>query len=126
MDEITIELKKSEFRSGETIEGYYSINEDFPGASRVTLTLRAKKDTMLNLEFDRAGENELEVNRQVVLHEGSVFAENCQSVPFSVKLPEGFHFIDLMHGHDERIPVEGFFFGVRVLFDLVARLCTGF
>ncbi|MCP4151267.1 MAG: hypothetical protein GY757_26220 [bacterium] len=91
MDEITIELKKSEFRSGETIEGYYSINEDFPGASRVTLTLRAKKDTMLNLEFDRAGENELEVNRQVVLHEGSVFAENCQSVPFSVKLPEGLY-----------------------------------
>jgi len=41
------------------------------------------------------------------------------------KMPEGFDFIDLMHGHDERIPVEGFFFGVRVLFDLVARLCTG-
>ncbi len=42
-----------------------------------------------------------------------------------VKLPEGFSFIDLMHGHDERIPVEGFFFGIRVLFDLVAHLCTG-
>lgn len=41
-----------------------------------------------------------------------------------VKLPEGFDFVGLMHGHDERIPVEGFFFGVRVLFDLVAHLCT--
>ncbi len=41
-----------------------------------------------------------------------------------VKLPEAFSFIELMHGHDERIPVEGFFFGVRVLCELVARLCT--
>lgn len=41
-----------------------------------------------------------------------------------VRLPEGFPFIDLMHGHDERIPVEGFFFGVRVLCELVAGLCT--
>jgi acetylornithine deacetylase/succinyl-diaminopimelate desuccinylase-like protein len=41
-----------------------------------------------------------------------------------VKLPEEFHFVELMHGHDERIPVEGFFFGLRVLFDLVARLCA--
>jgi len=40
-----------------------------------------------------------------------------------VRLPEGFQFIDLMHGHDERMPEEGFFFGLRVLFDLVARLC---
>ncbi len=41
-----------------------------------------------------------------------------------VRLPEGFPYVELMHGHDERIPVEGFFFGVRVLFDLVAQLCT--
>lgn len=41
-----------------------------------------------------------------------------------VKLPENFHFVDLMHGHDERIPVEGFQFGLRVLFDLVSNLCT--
>ena len=40
-----------------------------------------------------------------------------------VRLPEGFNFVDLMHGHDERIPVEGFFFGVRALFDLVSQLC---
>jgi acetylornithine deacetylase/succinyl-diaminopimelate desuccinylase-like protein len=40
-----------------------------------------------------------------------------------VKLPEGFDFIGLMHGHDERIPVDGFFFGVRVLFELAAHLC---
>ena len=45
-------------------------------------------------------------------------------IDINVKLPEDFHFIDLMHGHAERIPVEGFFFGVRVLFDLVARLCV--
>ena len=41
-----------------------------------------------------------------------------------VRLPENFHFVDLMHGHDERIPVEGFQFGLRVLFDLVSALCT--
>lgn len=41
-----------------------------------------------------------------------------------VKLPEGFDSIGLMHGHDERIPVEGFFFGVRVLFELAVHLCT--
>jgi acetylornithine deacetylase/succinyl-diaminopimelate desuccinylase-like protein len=41
-----------------------------------------------------------------------------------VQLPEGFDFIGLMHGHDERIPVEGFFFGVRVLSELAVHLCT--
>ncbi len=41
-----------------------------------------------------------------------------------VKLPEGFRFAELMHGHDERIPVEGFCFGVRVLAELVARVCA--
>ena len=41
-----------------------------------------------------------------------------------VKLPENFDFIDLMHGHDERIPVEGFRFGFRVLLDLILHLCT--
>jgi acetylornithine deacetylase/succinyl-diaminopimelate desuccinylase-like protein len=41
-----------------------------------------------------------------------------------VRLPEDFNFVDLMHGHDERIPVEGFFFGVRVLCELAAHLCT--
>jgi acetylornithine deacetylase/succinyl-diaminopimelate desuccinylase-like protein len=41
-----------------------------------------------------------------------------------VALPENFQFVDLIHGHDERIPVEGFRFGLRVLSDLVAALCT--
>lgn len=41
-----------------------------------------------------------------------------------VKLPEDFNFVDLIHGHDERIPVEGFRFGLRVLYDLVSKLCT--
>jgi len=41
-----------------------------------------------------------------------------------VKLPEDFNFVDLIHGHDERIPVEGFRFGLQVLFDLVSNLCT--
>lgn len=42
-----------------------------------------------------------------------------------VRIPEGFPFLDLMHGHDERIPVDGFRFGLRVLFDLVVDLCAG-
>ncbi|MEW6443607.1 MAG: M20/M25/M40 family metallo-hydrolase [bacterium] len=41
-----------------------------------------------------------------------------------VKLPARFPFIELMHGHDERIPVEGFRFGLRVLYDFVRRFCT--
>jgi len=41
-----------------------------------------------------------------------------------VKLPENFNFLGLIHGHDERIPVEGFRFGLRVLSDLVSTLCT--
>lgn len=41
-----------------------------------------------------------------------------------VRMPEGFQFLDLMHGHDERIPVDGFLFGLRVLFDLVVDLCA--
>jgi len=41
-----------------------------------------------------------------------------------VKLPPNFNFLGLIHGHDERIPVEGFRFGLRVLSDLVHTLCT--
>jgi len=41
-----------------------------------------------------------------------------------VKLPEDFNFVDLIHGHDERIPVEGFRFGLQALFCLVSKLCT--
>ncbi len=41
-----------------------------------------------------------------------------------VKLPDDFDFTELIHGHDERIPVEGFRFGLQVLCDLVTMLCT--
>lgn len=41
-----------------------------------------------------------------------------------VRIPENFQFLNLMHGHDERIPVDGFLFGLRVLFDLVVALCA--
>ena len=37
-------------------------------------------------------------------------------------LPKDVSFVHLVHGHDERIPVEGFRFGLRVLFELVAKL----
>ncbi|MBS2029017.1 MAG: M20/M25/M40 family metallo-hydrolase [Deltaproteobacteria bacterium] len=33
-------------------------------------------------------------------------------------------FAELYHGHDERIPVEGFFQGLAVLRDVVTRFCT--
>jgi acetylornithine deacetylase/succinyl-diaminopimelate desuccinylase-like protein len=39
-------------------------------------------------------------------------------------LPKDVSFMHLLHGHDERIPIEGFRFGLRVLFDLVVRLVT--
>ena len=41
-----------------------------------------------------------------------------------LKMPAGTNFKELFHGHDEKIPVEGFRFGVRVLFDLVERMIT--
>ena len=41
-----------------------------------------------------------------------------------VRIPENFQFLNLMHGHDERIPIDGFLFGLRVLFDLVVALCA--
>ena len=39
-----------------------------------------------------------------------------------LKLPEDAAFMHLLHGHDERIPVEGFLFGLKVLIELVAKL----
>lgn len=41
-----------------------------------------------------------------------------------VRLPEGMRFAQMFHGPDERIPVEGFRWGMKVLFDLVAGLVT--
>ncbi len=39
-----------------------------------------------------------------------------------LKLPEDVSFRSLFHGHDERIPIEGFRFGLKVLFEFVAKL----
>ncbi|MEE2829462.1 MAG: M20/M25/M40 family metallo-hydrolase [Myxococcota bacterium] len=39
-----------------------------------------------------------------------------------VRLPPGVNFAQMFHGHNERIPVDGFHFGVRALFDLVTGL----
>lgn len=41
-----------------------------------------------------------------------------------LKLPPGTAFKSLIHGHDERIPLEGFRFGLRVLFETVAETVT--
>lgn len=39
-----------------------------------------------------------------------------------VKLPEGLNFAEMFHGVDERIPVDGYKFGVKALFELVTAL----
>jgi acetylornithine deacetylase/succinyl-diaminopimelate desuccinylase-like protein len=39
-----------------------------------------------------------------------------------VKLPPGLNFAEMFHGVNERIPVDGYEFGVRALFDLVVEL----
>jgi acetylornithine deacetylase/succinyl-diaminopimelate desuccinylase-like protein len=39
-----------------------------------------------------------------------------------VRLPADVKFASLFHGHDERIPVEGFHWGLKALFDLVTDL----
>ena len=39
-----------------------------------------------------------------------------------VRLPPEAKFAQMFHGHNERIPVDGFHFGVRALFDLVSGL----
>lgn len=41
-----------------------------------------------------------------------------------LQLPKNVSFMRLLHAHDERIPIEGFRFGLRVLFELVAKLVT--
>jgi acetylornithine deacetylase/succinyl-diaminopimelate desuccinylase-like protein len=42
-----------------------------------------------------------------------------------VKMPKGLNYTRLYHGHDERIPIDGFAWGLRVLFDLVSEFCGG-
>jgi acetylornithine deacetylase/succinyl-diaminopimelate desuccinylase-like protein len=41
-----------------------------------------------------------------------------------VRLPESLNFAALFHGNDERIPVDGFRWGVQVLCDVVERFCV--
>ncbi len=41
-----------------------------------------------------------------------------------VKMPRGLSFTSLYHGHDERLPVDGFAWGLRVLVDLVHEFCA--
>ena len=42
-----------------------------------------------------------------------------------MQLPKDLNFSRLFHGHDERIPVEGFAWGVQVLYELVSSFCSG-
>ena len=41
-----------------------------------------------------------------------------------IRFPKGLKMSSLFHGVNERIPVEGFKWGLRVLFDVVLELCT--
>lgn len=40
-----------------------------------------------------------------------------------VKLPPGFRFMDLIHAHNERVPVAGLAWGTQVLYDVVKEYC---
>jgi acetylornithine deacetylase/succinyl-diaminopimelate desuccinylase-like protein len=40
-----------------------------------------------------------------------------------VKMPPGMSYTEMYHGHDERIPIDGFAWGLRVLYDLVSDFC---
>lgn len=40
-----------------------------------------------------------------------------------VRVPEDFPVEQMVHGHDERIPVEGYVWGVEVLYEIVKRFC---
>lgn len=41
-----------------------------------------------------------------------------------LRIPRGFPSDSLVHGHDERVPIEGFVWGVGVLHDIVTRFCA--
>lgn len=41
-----------------------------------------------------------------------------------LRVPPGFPSDSLVHGHDERIPVEGYLWGTRVLYDIVTQFCS--
>ena len=40
-----------------------------------------------------------------------------------VKMPRGLSYTSLYHGHNERIPIDGFAWGLRLLVDLVGEFC---
>ncbi len=42
-----------------------------------------------------------------------------------IQFPAGMSFMELIHGHDERVPVEGLAWGLRVLYDVVAGFAAG-
>ncbi|MBU6430238.1 MAG: peptidase dimerization domain-containing protein, partial [Cyanobacteria bacterium REEB65] len=41
-----------------------------------------------------------------------------------IQLPKELVFTDMYHGHDERIPLEGFFWGLQTFFEVVRRFCS--
>jgi acetylornithine deacetylase/succinyl-diaminopimelate desuccinylase-like protein len=41
-----------------------------------------------------------------------------------VRLGNDLNFTKMYHGHNERIPIEGFSWGLRVLFDVVRKFCA--
>ena len=41
-----------------------------------------------------------------------------------VKMPKGLSYTSLFHGHDERIPIDGFAWGLQVLMNLVSDFCS--
>jgi acetylornithine deacetylase/succinyl-diaminopimelate desuccinylase-like protein len=42
-----------------------------------------------------------------------------------LRVSEGFPIEQLVHGHDERIPIEGYVWGIQVLYDIVTEFCAG-
>jgi acetylornithine deacetylase/succinyl-diaminopimelate desuccinylase-like protein len=48
-----------------------------------------------------------------------------QTYGFSpLKLPPGFKFMELFHAHDERVPVQGLGWGLRVLYEVLCEFCS--
>ena len=41
-----------------------------------------------------------------------------------LRLPQGMGFMEMFHGHDERVPVDGLGWGVEVLYDVVTKYCS--
>jgi acetylornithine deacetylase/succinyl-diaminopimelate desuccinylase-like protein len=41
-----------------------------------------------------------------------------------LRVPEGFPVDHLIHGHDERIPVDGYIWGIEVMHDIVTTFCA--